>query len=59
MSNSRQKGTQVELMELLMNKTKKGNSVHLLQMEKHAGEEHKIDSGWFFLVLERVGAPSL
>ena len=28
------KRTQVELMELLMNKTKKVNSVHLLQMEK-------------------------
>ena len=28
------KRTQVELMDLLMNKTKTDNSVHLLQMEK-------------------------
>ena len=50
MSNSRQKGIQVELMKLLMNKTKKKAIVFIFsKWRKRAGEEQKIDNGWFFL----------
>ena len=43
----------MELMELLMNKTKKGNNVHLLQMEKTCRGRTKNGSNLGFHFLER------
>ena len=53
------KRTQVELVDLLMNKTKKDNSVHLLQMGKTCRGRPKNGSSWVFEFLERECVPSL